>query len=650
MSSSTSSTYDIAIDELDESDEVAPQPSRSKIPLKKHQLTLLARCIAYERENISLCSIRCLQRLQDWQPDDYMRTRIGIMGDRPGSGKSFVILSLMLQDDEAAGQTSGQNFVKSYGCNKVVLSLRDAVRPKKTNLLVIPHNMCAQWDWYVKSFIDLTAFKHLMIKDARALHGLIDVDVEGYDLIITTSTCYNRVCDITTAKSIKFRRVIFDEVDSMSLPSCMAVDASFTWFVTASFGNLLYPRGYSGWDNHMNKYVWRADGLRNSGYVKNLFMDLYNNVSIDFVKILVVKNKDEFVVSSINLPPTVRHHVVCRTPTSINLLHGVVDHNIIESLNAGDVTTALQHVASSNKGTEENIVRVILDKLSRQRDSLETRLRLVADAPQETFESDAERAGEIARLQRRLDEVTSKMASIRTRIVESDTCCICFDTITHKTVTPCCSNSYCFRCINLWLARSSMCPLCKVRLVSSDLMVIQSAADLSSDVAREASDDEPSENYTKVKNLEIVLKKRMADLRQPAKILIFASFDNSFSQIVAVLDRLRIAHAYLKGNNEVIKNIVSNYKTGSLSVLLVNTRNYGSGLNLENTTDIIMFHKFDTEIEKQVIGRASRMGRTSPLHVWYLLHENEMTRASSASSTLPLPAVPVAGPSAVTST
>jgi hypothetical protein len=38
-----------------------------------------------------------------------------------------------------------------------------------------------------------------------------------------------------------------------------------------------------------------------------------------------------------------------------------------------------------------------------------------------------------------------------------------------------------------------------------------------------------------------------------------------------------------------------------------------------------MFHKFDAEIEKQVIGRAQRCGRTTTLNIHYLLNENEIS-------------------------
>jgi SNF2 family DNA or RNA helicase len=99
----------------------------------------------------------------------------------------------------------------------------------------------------------------------------------------------------------------------------------------------------------------------------------------------------------------------------------------------------------------------------------------------------------------------------------------------------------------------------------------------------------------------------------------------SFSSITNILDNMNVKYAYLKGNEAHILKLLDKYKnTNELNVLLVNSRNYGSGLNLENTTDIIMFHKVESETEKQVIGRASRIGRTCPLNVWYLLYDNEI--------------------------
>ena len=91
------------------------------------------------------------------------------------------------------------------------------------------------------------------------------------------------------------------------------------------------------------------------------------------------------------------------------------------------------------------------------------------------------------------------------------------------------------------------------------------------------------------------------------------------------MENLNINYSDLKGNKHRINNTINDYKNGFIKVLLVNIYNYGSGLNLECSTDIIMFHKFDKLIESQVIGRAQRSGRTEPLNIHYLLNENEIS-------------------------
>ncbi len=98
----------------------------------------------------------------------------------------------------------------------------------------------------------------------------------------------------------------------------------------------------------------------------------------------------------------------------------------------------------------------------------------------------------------------------------------------------------------------------------------------------------------------------------------------SFQSIINILINMQLEYKFLKGNESQLKKTLDRYKTGDLNILLVNTRNYGCGINLENTTDIIMFHKVESETEKQVIGRAQRHGRSTSLKVWYLLYENEI--------------------------
>jgi hypothetical protein len=48
-------------------------------------------------------------------------------------------------------------------------------------------------------------------------------------------------------------------------------------------------------------------------------------------------------------------------------------------------------------------------------------------------------------------------------------------------------------------------------------------------------------------------------------------------------------------------------------------------------SDIIIYHEMNKELETQIIGRAQRIGRTEPLNVYYLLHENEKHNVTNPS-------------------
>jgi SNF2 family DNA or RNA helicase len=55
----------------------------------------------------------------------------------------------------------------------------------------------------------------------------------------------------------------------------------------------------------------------------------------------------------------------------------------------------------------------------------------------------------------------------------------------------------------------------------------------------------------------------------------------------------------------------------------------GAGLNIESATHVVLFHRMSSELEKQIIGRAMRLGRKTPLDVIHLVHENEVSNVIS---------------------
>lgn len=638
--------FDIDVQELTEDHPRYTLPLGANITLKPHQQTLLARCIQYENSSIKLKEFD--EIAEAFGNEDYCQTNLAVIADRVGAGKSYVILALLV----ANNITNKDNVViKSHGFNKVMYYIHDKTTSIKTNLLVVPHNLAAQWEYYIKTFG--ANIKHKIVKTQKALDALLDdvmgvaaavSDTDGsgdeddeavvaptnsreqrleklseYDLIVVTSTLYNKLASFFDINKVKLQRAIFDEVDNLNVPGCKHVEANFFWFVTASYGNILYPNGANQYEPAIGRYVWYANGIRHSGFLKKILMDLHYHVNQTMMKVLIVKNTEGYVEASLRLPELVSHYVKCRTPYAINVLNGVVDRNILNHLNADDVQGALAYVNPSNRSNnEDNIITRVIDKYTRQVNNLKLQL---ATAQQYQYDTEAERNAEIQRLQRNLEQVERKVAMITERIKSNELCTICYDVAEKKTVTSCCQNTFCFKCISIWLAQKKLCPLCKVVMDVRDLYVLDE--DAKDDEATEDSGAAAAGDNTKLdkyENLEVILD----GLGDDAKVLIFSAYENSFTNIVKVLEKMSIPFASLKGNGFHIQATLDRYRNGHVKVLLVNTQSYGSGLNMENTTDMIMFHKFDTEIEKQVIGRAQRFGRSQSLKVHYLLYENEL--------------------------
>ena len=611
-------SFDLNVYELGPDDPKAPQPLTAdpncKVELKPHQLTLLQRCIDFEQGKLRIDHFSLVkQRHPSLTADDYMHTNVGIIGDKMGAGKSYVVLGLV---GNRAQCDAKQYRIQTFGNNKVVMQISDTHTVYNTSVLIVPHILCMQWKDYVDAYS--SDLKYVLITNLKALEPFRKNAnlIENYQLIILSASMHNSLANLLLIHRMKIKRVIYDEVDSMSLPNSMEIPARFSWFVTASYGNLIYPRGYRTLDDRAMRYVYHATGLKNNGYVRNLFSDLAG-MTREFLNVLVLKNRDAYVDESFHVEPPLVQFIRCKEPNMIGVLNGLVDRHVMECLNANDERSAIELIDSRQRHSENNIINILIRKYNDDLHNINVNHQAVSMM---NYINTADKQQRLQRLEERRTEIQRKIDSITERITSTMLCPVCYDDITNKSVTPC-GHAFCFKCIHVWINLNSHCPMCKAILTQRDVLVIDRERRLEEvETTRVVT---TSDAYDKIQNLMIILGNR----RPGAKFLIFSSYDTTFNRIMEKLEETPdIKFSCLKGNKNSIKQKLLNYRNSDLDVLLVNATNYGSGLNLENTTDVIMFHKCDSEIEKQVIGRAQRAGRTSRLNLWYMVHDNEVRR------------------------
>ncbi len=157
------------------------------------------------------------------------------------------------------------------------LKIHGLRRPGRCNLLVVPHNLVEQWRKYIDEFYDDDHMpKTRIVVRGKTLQELSRGDwlLADQDLVVVTSSLYSRVVKLAEDKGVRFQRVIYDEVDSLHLPGCPRPDAAFYWIVTASYANLLHPRGSHRWDPVLRRLVYSASGIHNAGFIRSVFMDV----------------------------------------------------------------------------------------------------------------------------------------------------------------------------------------------------------------------------------------------------------------------------------------------------------------------------------------------------------------------------------------
>ena len=199
---------------------------------------------------------------------------------------------------------------------------------------------------------------------------------------------------------------------------------------------------------------------------------------------------------------------------------------------------------------------------------------------------------------------------------KEEVCPICYDAPSEPMVTPCCSRIFCGQCILSCRARSAACPMCRTEYKISQLKKIVVEKE-ETEIVEEAEPEGPKE-----KKADALL--RLFKENPAGKFLVFSRYDNPFTAMEESIAGLGVTVKQLKGNKDGIASTLRQFQGGDVRCLLLNSHYAGSGLNITAATHVILLHAMTHEEEKQILGRAYRMGRTEPLHFIKLLHQDEM--------------------------
>ena len=169
-------------------------------------------------------------------------------------------------------------------------------------------------------------------------------------------------------------------------------------------------------------------------------------------------------------------------------------------------------------------------------------------------------------------------------------CGICLDTIINPIVEPICGKTFCTKCLFTWLVKKATCPMCRNAIITSNLIY--------------SMDTELFKPYKHEPFLNCVLN----TVSKSDKCLIFSSDDSLYKTIGKHLNEHNIISKEIKGNYKIKNNCIDMYTSGQLSVIMINAIFLPIGINLQETTDLIICGDVNQHIKNQLINKICRFG------------------------------------------
>jgi hypothetical protein len=615
---------------LDETSTRTKQPSGLKIRLYNHQLSAIDAMIKLENnENI----------IEENNNIITYHSKVGILGDRVGSGKSYTAIGLILNNEKP-------NIKDEYAVGKPSFYLKKTVDVDDSNgvtLVAVPHNIIMQWE----KFFEKSNLKLYIINTLSQITSLCNITKSNTCPYVTSQTAKmntyltsnnnmvkrlqnngNITYEIKVPNQKKCKRVIkevdvillninkykqfkilfptekwsrimIDEIDSIKMPKLFSENATFTWFLTAT------PERLNGYNN---AYIHRMmDGIN------------------PYRKYITVKNMDYYVEQSLKIPEPHVFLIKSKLKRVVAAMQEFIPNDVLNLINAGNTKEAIRKL-NCDVDTENNIIAVLQKSVVKEIHNKKAELKYLKTIIPQNIDIHNDK---IVTLRNHIKSLNDRLNRINeiTETLKNECCFICADNFENPAVLKCCKSVFCLKCLLASLKISDgKCPYCRKNVGSKDYYVVSQKEKVKKPkskkiVVKQNIFSEMDKGHV----LSLVIENISMNDESP-KILIFSDYAGTFTNIDPILRKYKLEYSHIGGTPVHITNTIAKFGNGEINILLLDSKHYGSGLNLQMANYTIIYHRMDKNLETQVIGRAHRPGRSQPLKIIYLIDDNEDDR------------------------
>jgi hypothetical protein len=540
------------------------QPKNLKINLFQHQLASI-----YKMEN--------LESNNFIEKENYNKeTKIGVNADIAGFGKTLSMIGLILRDKMEWDLETPFIFEKIVPTCKNRIKTYYIKRFEKlpTTLILVSQSLIGQWDKELQN----TNLKYQKILTQKNIENL---NPRENDIVLVIPTMYNKL--VSVYSDYAWKRFIFDEPGHIKVPSMKEIYANFYWLITAT----------------PNSIITLVENLKNN-FMKDLIQCVndWEDIETRFEDI-ILRNDPEFIKASFEMPQT--NHIYHECYNSIyNAIQNFVSPTIKSMIEGGNIEDAITALGGEKTS---NIIELIKLKKIKEKEEIELKI---------TLYKSRDDTNNLTLWENKRKNVLNQLNDIdkKFELMLSEPCSICYDNLKDPILDPNCQNLFCGECLLKWIEKNNSCPLCRKNIDLKKIIYIKTS-----------NNSNNSNNLKNIKQKRFTKNEKIIEIiknKKDGKFLIFSEYEKSFVPIFNILKENEIPFLEIKGSSQTREKNLQTFKNGDINVIFLNSTINGAGLNLQESTDIILYHEMKYNDKNQIIGRANRIGRKMPLTVHYL--------------------------------
>lgn len=489
--------------------------------------------------------------------------QFGFLSDNPGSGKTNVIISLVLTD--------------------IQMGYND-----RQTMIIVPQNIIKQWMEQIQLFTDgRIKVKELTYEDINNIENKGSIEtLSKYNILITTNSLFETIMSSLSSNGSKIFRIVYDEIDTMeSELNALQTKKSVLQKAKKNLMDENNKKGIKTVDfipsvldkGLKNKITWfMSASIYNMIDRQNGFVFLGKQIPTNELSNYFIKCTNDFIENSLPEMEEEEEEIYeceCIADKYEHLLSGEEHLDAINSLSYDEIKIKNRRKVPS---TELELLKMLVKQYYTDKSDI---LEIIED-------------------------IKRKMKTFN--VTEEDTHHPLMKQILNK------KKDYQF-------ADNITNGFHRVGCQRGDCENKEECT--YSSFEKRQKEIHAHEKLKIINDVLIECKKSPVK----AQILIFSDFQGSFKYMPSLIEKLGMTYEDLcKGTAQGINNAIAKYKRGETEILFIQSRTDGCGLNLQNTTHLIFVHRTDERLRDQIIGRAQRTPREGQLKIISLYNKNEI--------------------------